>query len=560
MMLWLRHVRLLPVVFGAVAAAAVVRLLVFSLIETDGARSTMTPLWVSMALVLPLILLFTTEDAWDRIAVRPVVHRRYTLVLLAVTVSAVLSFVFFPRNFPDFGSLATLRNILGLLGIGLLSLTVVPRWAGWIAPAVTGLLFMSFAVPWEPSSSETAWGALRMAGALVTPQGEPDLSWWVCLGFFVVGAVSYLRGWRIPDIAVALGQPGRWSRPPEGSGDFRRGLRRAMFLWGVVVGPLVIIVWALGVQLKYWGGSPYLLIELHVPVLLAVAMPVAFAGGVVAGQYRWRSSVVVWEELSGRPGRSVIWSSLRPLFARLTVGVVGALLLFVVVACGGALADGVDSGVVWRELRSSTWLIGVTAGAVIIAATIGYMAGNRIRGIWLPPVGFVGAAILGIVMLANLGVDEERTEITVTADSDDVVCEGQGPAVCAEKFNAGYIPAALSTVEKLYASSPFSDDLPQRVYVVDNGWYGEAVDGPVVGLSTERGITAPDSIGETNAKGFIVNSISEACVPAGTDPLKRTPYLLQGMDGIFDPNAGTVGDDAAKLRETLRTAEECFAS
>lgn len=159
MMLWLRHVRLLPVVSGAVVAAAVVRLLVFSLIETDGARSTMTPLWVSMALILPLTLMFTTEDSWERVSVRPVIWRRAILITAAMAVSSVVAFTGFPNNAADYGSLATLRNSVALLGVGLLFLMVVPPWAVWVAPAVLGFLSMSFAAPGSPLS-------LTLAGRL----------------------------------------------------------------------------------------------------------------------------------------------------------------------------------------------------------------------------------------------------------------------------------------------------------------------------------------------------------------------------------------------------------
>ena len=551
MMLWLRHVRLLPVVFGAVAAAAVVRLLVFSLIETDGARSTMTPLWVSMALVLPLTLMFTTENAWERVSVRPVIRRRAILITAAVAVSSVVAFTGFPNNAADYGSLATLRNSVALLGVGLLFLMVVPPWAVWIAPAVLGFLSMSFAAPWFPSVTDTGWAALRMPGTLTSWYGGADISWWVCLSVFAVGAGSYLFRWSLPTIFAGSGEV----KQRAGAVSARRqGIRRAMLLAPMTAVPVVAALWTLGAQLPYWGGSPHLLLVENVPFLLAFALPTTFAGGIIAGQYRWRSSVSEWEQLSSRPTVDKVRQVLGPLLGWLLIGIAGSVLAMLAVAAGGAMVDGVGFEVVCRDILDNIWIPVLIVAVVILAGGLGGVIGMMMRGIWVPLAGLVTVTILGIFLVSTMDTTSERAFYPDLSDNN-VVCIGEGPEVCAVAYDAGYLDPALTTVNAIYSESVFADDLPRRVYIVDSIMAGVDRPGPLLALSMERGIIAPESLDLQVVRWSLESSITQACVPEGTASGAVRSYLLPGIDQIHmaEPT------DEELVRESLHKAVDCFA-
>lgn len=551
MMLWIRHVRLLPALVSALGAAALVRFLTFWFFETDQGRTTLAPLWASMALVLPLTMVFTTENPWDRVAVRPVVRRRAALIAVAAALSVVVAFVGFPDNAVNHGSLATLRNCLGLLGVGLLFLTVVPPWAVWVVPAVLGFLSMPFQAPWAPSVTETVWSSLRMPGTLTTEAGGRDISWWVCLAVFVVGSVSYLLRWRLPTVVTGQEQV---KQRAEGGAAYRRGMRRAMLLPLMVAVPVVAVLWTLGAQLPYWGGSPHLLLVENVPYLLAFTLSITFTGGVIAGQYRWRSSVAVWEQLSGRPTAAKIWQALGPMLGWLAVGIAGAALVGLAVAAGGALVDGVSVTVVLRDILESIALPVVIVVAVILSGGIGVIIGTKVRGIWLPPVGLVAVTVAGFTLITVMSPTSERAYYADLSD-DNVVCTGEGPEVCAVDYDAGYLHAAAATVDELYASSVFADDLLRRVYVVDKIWAGGDRPGPLIALSRERGITAPESLDPQVVFGSVESSITQACVPAGTGSGEVGPYLLPGIDQIYSPEP----DNVELVRSSLRQAADCFA-
>lgn len=561
MMLWLRHIRALPALGGAVVAAVIIRLLIASSLE-DGpdVHHEMAALWVAAAFVLPVMMLFTTEDAWDRTAVRSVGRRRVVLLTGTVIIAAVVAVLCFPDNTDEYGSLATFRNVLALIGVGLLGLTVLPRWAGWVPPAVLAIFYSGFSAPWAPTPMETVWAALRMRGTLIDPySGAVDLSWWTCLVVFALGSASWLWRWRVPALTAGTGAVrSRAGRPV----DFRRGRRRAMVLPVVVGAPVVVIVWTLGVQLKYWGGSVHLLVTENFPVLFGFCMPVALAGGVVAGQYRWRSGVTVWESLSGRGVRAVTWAALRPVLGWLAAGTVVVTVLFLALAGGGALADGVDASVVVADLGAVLGLILLVDATVIVGGVVGVLAGLRWRGIWIAPVGLIVAVVAGATLAYQLPAEDRDSTVAV----DDMECRDAGPdlSVCAEPRNTGYLDAAVTTVGQLYASSPFRADLPQRVYLVDNAYAEQADGGPVVGLSGQRGITAPDRLDAEDARQFIEQTIANSCVPEGVEGLEVLDYWMDGTELLFEdpatfPEWAESGSTPERTRDMLARAQECFA-
>lgn len=559
MMLWLRHVRALPALGGAVVAAVIIRLLIASYLEGDGSHVLQAPVWTAMVFVMPAMMLFTTEDAWDRIAVRSARILRTTLLGMAVGVAVVVSFACFPGNLTDLGALAMLRNVLALLGFGLLTLTVVPRWAGWVLPFLTGMVASMFMDPWPLTTSTTVLYPLAMPGGLTLWNGSPDLSWWTCLVVFALGAASWLWRWRVPALAAGTGVVRQRAGRPV---SFRRGQRRAMVLPVVIGVPVVVIVWTLGVQLNYWGGSVHLLVDENFPMLLMFCMPLALAGGVVGGQYRWRSGVTVWESLSGRGSWAVTRAALRPVLVWLAVGTVMVTVLFLAVAGGGALADGVDASEVLSDLVAGLGLVLFVDATVIAGGVVGVLAGLRWRGIWLAPVGLIVAVVAGMTL--SYQTSDRDWDRTVSADGMECRDAGEGLSVCAEPRNVGYLDAAVTTVGQLYASSPFRDDLPQQVYLVDNAYAEESDSGPVIGLGGQREITAPDRLDAKEAQQSIGQTIASSCVPEGVEGLEALDYWMDGVELVFEDPAmydewAESGSTPERTRETLARARECFA-
>lgn len=544
MMLWLRHVRALQAIGISLVTAGIIRLLISMYIEQDGTPTDIAPLWLVIVLVIPLTLVFTRETQWDCVAVRPVARRRLALLIMTVAVAAAASFLLFPGRVTDYGALAMLRNSIAMLGVGLLSLMVLPRWAVWVSPAVVGILSMTFLPPYILSPTDTLWAALRTSGTLTTAQGRPDLSWWLCLGVFAVGAVTYMLGVR----KVSVPEFGRRSaqrRLSARSSNPRRGVVRAMLLPFLVVVSVVVAAWSLVAQLGSWGGSVRLLALDNFPFFFEFMVPVVFCCAVVAGQYRWRSSVAVWEHLSGRPDRALAWSAIRPLLIWLAGGVVAVMVLMMVVAVCGALVDGVDVSVILDQLGSTVARALVVIVGVTVAAITGCLLGRRFRGIWLAPVGLIVTAVLGITVMTNLFDDDQ--EDTVVAVNDDFVCRGTVPEVCADPEHTGYLDAAVATTAGLYEDSAFKAELPARVVIVDNGFWSRSPDGPVVGLSSQRNVTAPDALDEAETRGSLQMSIADSCGQG------RHPF--SGTDRLFDSDP----DNPGELEETLRQVQECFA-
>ncbi|MEL4162595.1 hypothetical protein [Corynebacterium bovis] len=231
MILWLRHVRAPQAVASAFLATLIVALLVAALPMEEGTTLPIRSLWLAMTLSVPVLFLFTVEDDWDRLSVRPVRRRRAALVAVAALSAGVASAVFYPGNMWDSGAAAMLRNCLGLIGAGLLSLAFLPRWMIWVTPTVLGIASMAFSVPAEPGTAMTLWGALRMPGPVHTTGGALDLSWPLCLAVFVAGAAVYVAGVVVPGRLTVARVGGRrgplpGTRPPSRPPPRRRRPQR----------------------------------------------------------------------------------------------------------------------------------------------------------------------------------------------------------------------------------------------------------------------------------------------------------------------------------------------
>lgn len=576
MILWLRHVRALPALGGAVVAAVIVRWLVATFMEGDGWIVLPAPLFSATVFVMSAMLLVTAENTWDRVAVRSVNRLRVVLLVIVVLVGAVASVLCFPDNATYYGSLAMLRNILGLLGLGLLSLTVVPRWAGWVVPAVVGIAFSILSEPWPPTTTASVWAALRTAGTLTTADGDADLSWWVCLAVFALGVASFLGSWR--PVIPRTGQDAAHHRAGRRAGhragatghvDARRGLRRAMFLPLLVTAMVVVLVWMLAVSVSDWGGRPDTLAAGTFPYLFLYFVPGVLVCGLIAGQYRWRSGVQVWETLSPRSPARRTWSAVRPVLLGMTVLTVPVLAGSLALTVGGALHDGVDAALVGVMFREGLPVTATVIVGVMAASVLGVLLGRRLRGIWVPPVVLIVTVVLGFSAV-------DRYEEPVIVASGDLTCRGGGdpvggapvggggPEVCTYDRDIGYLDAAVATAALLYDRSAFRDQLPGRLYLTDSRWPTEVPDAPVVSSYGEHRIVAPAMLDAEWMAGDIRGALGNACVPEGAGPEEAFELWMEGVELLFEdpatfPEWAEFGSTPERTRDMLARAQECFA-
>lgn len=562
MILWLKHIRAIPVVLSACAATAVVYLLILLLPGQDGGILPIASLWLALALSVPLLFLFTHETVWDRLSVRPVTLRRAVVVAAVVVIVLLVSLLCYPDNLLDSGMTAMMRNCLGLIGLGLLSTVVVPRWAIWIAPAVVGLASMVFSVPANPGSGMSLWGALRMPGGLHNPEGAADLSWVLCGAVFLLGSILYVVGTRVP--------PRRRSLRASSTGDAARlvgGISRSMFLPWVCVAVAVILSWTPASAVKYWGGSSYLLLSSYVPMSVLFAAPVACAGGCVAGQYRWRSSLSPWESLSAQGQGRVLAGVLMRVAAWSGLTVSGVILVMGVIGVAGQYADGVRPDIIRGELVDSLDNVIGTIAIVVLSATVGALVGFGARRIWLPPLALLIAFVLAVPGVGMIREPDARPFADSSAgaggggSNEDVACQGSAPQICAHARDAGYVPVLGEALGEIYSASSFEVELPDTVKVVDNAEAGPSVlEAPTVGLSGVRGLRAPHHVDADALRETLIEELGAACRRLDAGRPGQSPGNLPMMDVALRPSLdGVTDEDVETARRSLAAARDCYA-
>lgn len=173
--LWARAYRLPQAIGTAVVLAYLIRLLLAALAGPSGG-TTIGPVWISLVVAIPLLRAVSAETPHHACMPRSLRLRRSALLAVIVLTMVVLSFALYPTNLTDFGSLATLRDCLALLGLGLLCGRFTgPRWL-WIPPMLVGLCSCLFSWPLYPTTAHTVWGVLRAPGVLRYPDATWDLS------------------------------------------------------------------------------------------------------------------------------------------------------------------------------------------------------------------------------------------------------------------------------------------------------------------------------------------------------------------------------------------------
>ena len=123
--------------------------------------------------------------------------------------------------------------------------------------------------------------------------------------------------------------------------------------------------------------------------------------------------------------------------------------------------------------------------------------------------------------------------------------------VCTSVPNSGYLPAAATMVDEIYAESDHPEVLPRRVVVTDGQYMGmHAVPEtpatiPVAGLAVSRAVTAPETLSSFDTRDSLAYSMHDWC--PGTD-LGDVQTLL----GINSPDT-----ESATMPTTLRALGRC---
>lgn len=334
------------------------------------------------------------------------------------------------------------------------------------------------------------------------------------------------------------------------------GVRRAMVLPVVAAAVAVALWWTPVVSVGYWGGSIRLLLASYVPLTTLFAAPVACACGVVAGQYRWRSSVAVWETLSDRGRPAVLRSAVGTVCRAVSVTAVVAVAVLAVVCVAGERADGVRWAAVGSDLAGSTANVVASILLVTAGAAVGTIVGFHLRRIWVPPLALIVTFILVVPVFGMI----RQQDIRPWGGDATAVCDGVAPTVCAQPRDRAYLPSVAAAVREVYARSGFRDELPDVVKVVDSASAGPRVDGaPAVGLAGLRGVRAPGGVSPSTIRDDLTDSLSGACRPrdisTATPDQISLPMASDALDPYPEPGSSV---DPDVVRESLRKARECY--
>ena len=310
----------------------------------------------------------------------------------------------------------------------------------------------------------------------------------------------------------------------------------------------VIVAWMLFSALPFWGGSVRLLLAANAGSAPFSYLTCAAISGAVASQVRWHTGVVVWERVSPRDATALFWRSTVTAMIPCVIGVLVAVGIAAGVAVGGMAHDGVPASIIGREIGAglgSLALILVSAAATCgCAAALGWF----LSGPWVAPV----AAVLALGLALGLPKPVQSVGADHIREYGYTVCtDTRYSRVCTSVPNSGYLPAAATMVDEIYAESDHPEVLPRRVVVTDGQYMGmHAVPEtpatiPVAGLAVSRAVTAPETLSSFDTRDSLAYSMHDWC--PGTD-LGDVQTLL----GINSPDT-----ESATMPTTLRALGRC---
>lgn len=550
--LWARHHHVVPCMTVAVLASAAVRSLVL-LIAADGGTVEVAPLWVATVAAVPLLFMFTVETDADRAAPRSLAARRATLLGIAVVISGVISLAAFPTAIGGWGLIATWRNAIALLGLGLLSLAVLPPAAIWAAPVVAAIASMMFTWPLHPSLALGLWGALHAPADAFLDPGVPNLSIPLCLLIGVAGIIAFAGGIRwTPRSTVGRHHPGRRSHRLRGG---RTGIRRTSLTVPVSCLVAIISAWPWMTSLTWWGGSPRLLLGGEIPASFFVAVPCAVLAGVVTGQYRWRSSVAVWQKLSGRPAWTLLGRACGAGALTAVVAVGAPALILALMSTWDLASHGVGAGVVVTEFFAGWPPTLIVLAEVAVGAVLGVCAGWCSGRIWLAPACLLLALAAMIATPRPPSQDVDQLWAARYGYTTCAPVPGRDVRVCAPAPDKGYLPAASTTVSQIYGQSAHPEALPRLIHLTTTGTMGGNIHPkglehpPDIGTINSRGLTPPrafasEAMSSSDAGSSLAYSTQAWC--AGTDL-----FDLQKLFGVQE------FADSPTMARTLTALKTC---
>lgn len=553
--LWLRHQGVPGHLAVCLLGATAIRLVVTVLVE-DGGGVDVAPLWTAVVAILPLLFMLTGETDVERAAPRPVGRRRLALLGIAVLVAWLVGLSGLPDEASGQGAVATWRDEAALLGLGLLSLTILSDSAVWVAPVVAALASMMFSLPLYPGLLHGVWGALRAPSGLVFGGGAVNLSIPVCLLVGTAGAVCYVAGAQVRPVPVRRGSP-RPATPvcsrPAHSGKWGQGLRRAGLEIPLGVLVAVVMAWVCVSDLRSWGGSPRLLLAETLPGSAFIAVGCAVVLGVVLGQARWRAGVAIWQRLSGRRMVALLARAVGRA-AGVAVAWAGAPVLLLAVVSAADVSRWAGPAVGLGELSAGGRPALLVLAEVAVGAALGACAGWLTGRVWVAPLCLV---LTVAAMIPAPRPDAGDVEGLSPARYGDMSCTAVRVAaegsvrVCAAIPNAGYLDAAGASVAGIYSASAHPEALPPTVLVTNSGTMGEvrrpAQGLPDVGLRGSRGfvpplrLAAPGSLSSEDPRSSLSYSTHAWCrgtrlfdlqMLYGAEEYAPTPTMDRTLDAL----------------------------
>ncbi|MEL4153728.1 hypothetical protein MTQ22_10610 [Corynebacterium bovis] len=329
-----------------------------------------------------------------------------------------------------------------------------------------------------------------------------------------------------------------------------RAVRRSQ--WWLVLWALskVVLVWMAGTSVGDWGGSPAEFMRAQFTNAPFITCPWFMGVGVLCGQMRWRAGLNQWDRRP--PGARL--RTCGNVLGGAAVIVVAAhatlLVLGLVAASYGALADGVAVPRVLADIVLNLPSVLAGTGLAVAVAVIGAAVGWAVSRLWIAPVMVVVTLILSIAASFVVGLGD-RDDRLFAVPVDDLVCAGEAPRVCAHPSNVGYLDAGLRTIGEVYGASPYRDLLPGTVYLTDEpvGDRPETgADYPAqVQLMTHRGFTAPDSLDASAAWMNLLQSVGNAC----GQPLSPTRTEVISIINNRDASPADIERNRARLPSLL---------
>lgn len=544
--LWLRHHRVPQCVAACLTAAALTRALIT--LSSEGGNLEVGPLWVSMAATIPLLFMFTHEGDAERTSPRSLLHARGTLLGVALGTTALVSLASFPHELTDLGALATWRNCVALLGLGLVGMSLIGRAAIWVLPSASGVLSMLFAWPWRPTLFEGVWGALRAPGSFTFESNDVlNLSIPVCLIVGAIGAAAYLRGVTHDQLtahrlAVAIKTP-----DTDALERWKPGMRRASLQAPILAASIVFCGAIMLTTVSTWGGSPRLLLGNALPGWFFIVLPVGTVIGIVQGQARWRSGVTTWQTLSPRSTRQLLARSSGRAMVTTVVGL-GLPLLALGLLSAVTLALSSTSALAIREFASGLPSAMLVLAAAAVLAAAGSFVGWYTSRIWVAPLGLLVSLALMIAVPLELsrgadvdGVWSKRYGYTscVTSPMHDLT-------VCTTPPNTAFLPAAVTTLNQIYSDSAHPEALPRLVDLNSRAPLGRqaagSMEAPIIAIQRHRGLTPPTNL--DGAADALAYSTSSWCPAAELSD-------IQQLYGLNPTEANTT------MRHTLQALKTC---